>query len=208
MTLLVSTASSPGAPSTARSLPSGFSSLVSGKRVICTTTTWPSLPLLPSPSALVLSISLREDDGALHARVVELDPGALAAAAEDAGHALRAARLDLDDVPLGAARAARHDVDDDVVAVHRAAEVLGRDVDVVAARGRARDEAEAARVHLEEALAPLAVAAPAAARGRVRAASRASRRARAGPARTLERRDARPAATWNFGMPRSSCRAS
>ena len=98
----------------------------------------------------------REDDGPADARIVELDPGVLSLPPEDAGDARRPALHDLDDLAFGAARAARDDLDDDVVAVHRAAQRVGVDEDVVAARGRARDEAEAARVHREEALAPLA----------------------------------------------------
>ena len=49
----------------------------------------------------------RQDDGAAHARVVRLEPGALALAPQRAGHALDAALEDRDDLALGAARASR-----------------------------------------------------------------------------------------------------
>ncbi len=142
--------------------PSGFSSRVSGQRVMATTTASPSLPLLPPAVGVDRA---RQDDGPAHARVVGLEPRAPALAVQGAGHALDAALDDRDDLALGAARAPRPDPDPHLVAVERSAERIGRDEDVVAARSRAQTghEAEAPGVHREQPLA-LGVAGPSALR--------------------------------------------
>ncbi len=62
----------------------------------------------------------RQHDGAAHAVVVRLEPGALALAAERPRHALGAALDDGDHLALGAAGAPRADPDAHPVAVHRA----------------------------------------------------------------------------------------
>ena len=127
--------------------PSGFSSRVSGQRVMATTTASPSLPLLPSEPDGV--DGARQDDGPAHARVVGLEPRALALAMQRAGHALDSALEDRDDLALGAARAARPDPHAHLVAVEGAAQRVGRNEDVVSAGAGAQagHEAEAARMH-------------------------------------------------------------
>ena len=90
-----------------------------------------------------------EHDRAADARVVGLEPGALAALAQHAGDARVAARDDALDAP-STPRLERLTTDDhDAVAVQRRTDGLGRDVDVVVTGGG--DEAEAARVQREHA---------------------------------------------------------
>src|ERR1019366_1013044 len=90
---------------------------------------------------------LRQHDGAAHARVVRLEPRALALAAQRAGDALDAAVDDRDHLALGAARTPRTHADLHAVSVHCAAERLGRDEHVVACGVEARDEPEAPWVY-------------------------------------------------------------
>ncbi len=91
-----------------------------------------------------------EHDRTAQARVVWLEPRALAAAAQHARHARVAARHDELDAALDAARGAIHDRDLHLVAVQSGADRFGGDVRVVVADGV--DETEAALVDAEHAL--------------------------------------------------------
>ncbi len=95
----------------------------------------------------------RQHDGPPNARVVGLEPRALALASQRPGHPFEATLEDGDDLSLGATGAPRAHANAYLVAVHGAADGLGRDEDIVARRVEARDEPEAPRVHRQQPLA-------------------------------------------------------
>ena len=103
----------------------------------------------------VRAFSPRQDDGPPHPRVVRLEPRALPTAAKGSRDASAPPLDDADDLTLQAPLGSRHDAHGHLVAVDRAAQGFGGDVDVIGG-ARARHEAEAPGIDAEDSLVGLA----------------------------------------------------
>jgi len=98
-----------------------------------------------------------QHDGPAHAGVVRLEPHRLAAAPQDARHAVVGALGDLQDLSFRAPARSSEQPRRHRVAVHRAGHPILGDVKIIF-EARARDEPEPARMNAEESL-PLGLAA-------------------------------------------------